>query len=1663
MTALAWPLLLLTAAGAFNVDTENCVRHRGAAGSMFGFSVAEHRERGESWVMVGAPEAQARSQPGVRRGGAVFQCRVDREDTCREMIFDRTPGNNERFNSQLDEKSHQWFGATVYSSGEDGILVACAPRYVWFSQSVNNTRRDPVGTCYVARNAFSDVSEYSPCRTRNWGHHRQGSCQAGLGAAISADGERLFIGAPGSWYWQGQLYSQSTYSRPEVMSTQEGPPIDDDSYLGYSVAVGDFSGGGRGDVAVGMPRGLQLVGKVVLYTWNLTNIQNISGEQLGSYFGYAMCAVDLDGDGLDDLVVGAPMHTDLSNNDGKYETGRVYVFYQGAQAGRFSQFDVRDGTNSKSRFGLALSSLGDINKDGFGDFAVGAPYDGPNERGAVYIYHGSRNGVTEKYSQRILAEDILSTLSTFGFSVSGGIDLDENEYPDLVVGAYEANTAVFLKSRPVVKVDSLVTFMLDQKQISLDEKNCTLRGGMRVTCVELNACLQYGGVGVDNRLSFHVQLVLDTKVPKSPRMYFLEHVNRNMLNFTFTLDKNVRYCRNYYVFILPEIRDKLTPLEAEIRYSLDTDARSQPGSSGRTRFTRSLAPIIDQYKSEFARDSINIQKNCGPDNVCIPDLHLEARPSVTQYLLGSGDRFVIEAAVENRGEDAFEAVYELFLPVGMSYINYEHTPESPVYCTRVNNTFVRCDVGNPLPEGKLVRFRVLLQPSYKEGMKTRYEFFMRANTSNPENDTDFDNEIIMKIPIQVEAHLNIIGSSHPPELHYNTSQFNIEEIKHESEIGPQVIHKYAIVNKGPSDLVETDIFILWPSHTLQGDNLLYLLEPPEVEEPIVCDALPEANALKLALLHKKSYLEESSRGEMGASNVAGESSSSSSNMSSSSSSSSGGSVTISSSSSSSYNSSSSSSAGSGGGGGHRHTVHASNGSSVVAGQGFAGHDVRTETLTEEEQRLLEEERRQLEEEKRRFLSSAGRVPAGGGGGSFSSSNYSASWSGSNNPAGHFSNYSYSNSTGGRALLASQRGFVPGESAAVGAHIQPAQENVLGAWQTNGQFRTGIIGSGGSRGASVNEQQGLVSTGSSSQAGISGGAQGRNPSQHQTWHSETHSSRSGSGGAGSLEIGGSGAASDSNSNQRFSQTQSSRSGSGSVGIVDSGRDGQTGEASSRNWSSETHVIRSGSRDAGGLAAGSDNGARDADSRLWSSGTRTTDVASAGGGYQANSNNREVAGSVSQKWSDTHTRSGTSTGNWPADTYERRGSGTSGGGWSSEVHLTGGRGSDRVYSQQPNWTSETHSTRTNTWSSADEGANDRTAVYHDRASSGVQNRGHSSAGSFSTQTGANEGHVGAEGVNSRGHFVWGEPGASSGGTYHVSSQNVDDVLRRQGSSATRQQQDNGYVNEYGSGSNSRRGQGGNWERTQSRSYELSYNGDTNDKELRHLISSQQDLNHFEPQVSTESYSYEQHYRSPDSKTQQVSSNSRTETRTYSHHASHSSDLTGAPDGSENQWLQRRHKRTVGDDELERLLKCESVNCTVIHCKMGFLAKDKTARMAFRARVWAKTIEKINYSNRPVKVSSMMVTRVARLPQIGEPEEAILKNHEVLTDIIPTDVSSKPEVVPLWVVVLSACAGALILLLLIFLLWKCGFFKRNRPTNSPEKEPLNRNGHYQGDEAL
>lgn len=138
----------------------------------------------------------------------------------------------------------------------------------------------------------------------------------------------------------GQVHQQSLETRPAVFSTRESTANDDDSYMGYSTIVGDFLNNGEQGIAVGMPRGNNLRGKVLLFSWNLTNfLHHFTSDQLGSYYGYALAATDVDGDGKLDLIIGAPMYT-VQNNEDKYDIGRVYVVYhQSDKVQRFLKID----------------------------------------------------------------------------------------------------------------------------------------------------------------------------------------------------------------------------------------------------------------------------------------------------------------------------------------------------------------------------------------------------------------------------------------------------------------------------------------------------------------------------------------------------------------------------------------------------------------------------------------------------------------------------------------------------------------------------------------------------------------------------------------------------------------------------------------------------------------------------------------------------------------------------------------------------------------------------------------------------------------------------------------------------------------------------------------------------------------------------------------------------------------------------------------------------------------------------------------------------------------------------------------------------------------------------------------------------------------------------
>ncbi|NXV19754.1 ITA6 protein, partial [Cepphus grylle] len=363
-------------------------------------------------LLVGAPREKAFPSQQANRTGGLYSCDIASPNSrCTRVVFD------ERTDPKIESKEDQWMGVTVQSQGPGGNVVTCAHRYEK-RQYVNTVQetRDIIGRCYVLSQDLTikddmDNGVWSFCDGRLRGHEKFGSCQQGVAATFTRDYHYIVFGAPGTYNWKGVVRAeQKNQTFYDLGIFDDGPyevgdesrqdknlvPVPANSYLGFSLDSG------KGIVSQdemtfvsGAPRANHS-GAVVLLKKEknqraLSLEHMFEGEGLASSFGYDVAVVDLNSDGWQDIVVGAPQYFDRSGDIG----GAVYIYIN--QQGKWEGVKpIRLNGTTDSMFGLAVENVGDINQDGYPDIAVGAPYDG---FGKVYIYHGSKNGINTKPAQ----------------------------------------------------------------------------------------------------------------------------------------------------------------------------------------------------------------------------------------------------------------------------------------------------------------------------------------------------------------------------------------------------------------------------------------------------------------------------------------------------------------------------------------------------------------------------------------------------------------------------------------------------------------------------------------------------------------------------------------------------------------------------------------------------------------------------------------------------------------------------------------------------------------------------------------------------------------------------------------------------------------------------------------------------------------------------------------------------------------------------------------------------------------------------------------------------------------------------------------------------------------------------------------------------------------
>jgi len=255
------------------------------------------------------------------------------------------------------------------------------------------------------------------------------------GAAPNSGAVFLFRGGA------GEMSLAQALDQSGVASNEHG----DD--FGRAVATGDFDGDGYVDLAVGIP-GEDIdstpdVGMVLVFKGSAQGLaepyvldQDLNSNDDGDLFGTSLAAGDFNGDGYDDLVVGAPGESIGVGTPGP-RTGVVFHF-QGSPSGlsqvRFLHQEPLELDEGEDDFGRTLVA-GDLDRDGYADLVVGAPGKdlGSGPAGLLFVFRGSPEGLSASYTLD-QSPSGNGNGDRFGDSLAMG-DFNGDGYLDLAVGA----------------------------------------------------------------------------------------------------------------------------------------------------------------------------------------------------------------------------------------------------------------------------------------------------------------------------------------------------------------------------------------------------------------------------------------------------------------------------------------------------------------------------------------------------------------------------------------------------------------------------------------------------------------------------------------------------------------------------------------------------------------------------------------------------------------------------------------------------------------------------------------------------------------------------------------------------------------------------------------------------------------------------------------------------------------------------------------------------------------------------------------------------------------------------------------------------------------------------------------------------------------------------
>lgn len=242
----------------------------------------------------------------------------------------------------------------------------------------------------------------------------------------------------------------------DPIPTQTFGSTDTLSQFGRTMAVGDFDGDGNNDLALGAPQGPNNTadGYVSVHlglgdgTFNEETPQILNVDYVDDRLGSALASCDLNNDGFDDLIAGARTAEDRSTSSIQYTQGGLYIYWGSSIGLPDEADDYAWGPYRDYHLGTSMVS-GDFNGDGWCDIAAGTYYFNGSET-------GDKGGVSLFFNDGTGLIDTSPTLQfegpgRIGYKLSAA-DIDDDGSDDLALSADDAPNAEGATHRGAVAV-----------------------------------------------------------------------------------------------------------------------------------------------------------------------------------------------------------------------------------------------------------------------------------------------------------------------------------------------------------------------------------------------------------------------------------------------------------------------------------------------------------------------------------------------------------------------------------------------------------------------------------------------------------------------------------------------------------------------------------------------------------------------------------------------------------------------------------------------------------------------------------------------------------------------------------------------------------------------------------------------------------------------------------------------------------------------------------------------------------------------------------------------------------------------------------------------------------------------------------------------------------